>query len=466
MGKTTEIAVPDIGNFAEVDIIDILVQAGDKVNVDDPLITLESDKASMDVPATQAGEIKEVKVSVGDKVSEGDPIVTVETEEKEEKEAPTAAEAPEEKETETAPSAEAEAPTEKAPEERARGAEERPPPEAPRAEERPAEPAPAAAPSGPREPPTAAMAAEEEAPATRAHASPSVRRFARELGVDIGRVRGTGRKGRILKEDVQRFVKESLAKPAAAPAAEGFALPPMPEIDFSAFGKVEVRPLSRIKKLTATNLHRAWLHVPHVTQHDEADITDLEAFRNELKPDTEQRGVRLTMLAFVIKAAVSALKSYPSFNASLDTSGEQLVLKQYFHFGIAVDTTEGLVVPVIRDVDKKSVFELAGELMEISGKARERKLSPSDLQGASFTITSLGGISGTAFTPIVNAPEVAILGLSRAQMKPVYVNGEFAPRLMLPLSLSYDHRVIDGAAAARFTGYLGNMLADIRRLLL
>lgn len=301
--------------------------------------------------------------------------------------------------------------------------------------------------------------------APKAHASPSIRRFARELGVDLSLVTGTGRKGRILREDVQRFVKEALTQPAPA-AKEGFALPPMPEIDFSQFGEVETRPLSRIKRLTGTSVHRSWLHVPHVTQHDEADISELEAFRKSLRAEAESRGTRLTLLAFLLKAAVGSLKAYPTFNASLDASGENLIVKNYYHLGVAVDTSEGLVVPVVRDVDKKSIFELAGELIEISGRARERKLSPSDLQGGTFTISSLGGIAGTGFTPIVNAPEVAILGVSRAQMKPVYEDGQFVPRLMLPLSLSYDHRVIDGAAAARFTDHLSTALADIRRLLL
>lgn len=455
MGKTTEVLVPDIGNFTDVDVIDVMVRLGDRIRVEDPLITLESDKASMDVPSPHAGEVKEVKVSVGDKVSEGTVILVLEAEE------PATA-----------------GPTEAAPEAPAGSAEYAQPQasvsataeiETPPAKEAPAIPAPlppVAPPptAGPREAPTAGLIAEGR-PTPKAHASPSVRRFARELGVDLQRVTGTGRKGRILKEDVQRFVKESLTKPPA-PAAVGFALPPMPAIDFSQFGEIEARPLSRIKHLAGTNLHRAWLHVPHVTQHDEADITDLEVFRKDLQDEAETRGVRLTLLAFLLKAAVSGLRTYPTFNASLDPSGENLILKRYYHLGVAVDTTEGLVVPVVRDVDKKSVFELAGDLMELSGRARERKLAPRDMQGASFTISSLGGIGGTAFTPIVNAPEVAILGVSRAQLKPVYRNNEFVPRLLLPLSLSYDHRVIDGAAAARFTRYLSRVLSDIRRLLL
>lgn len=461
MAKIIDVLVPDIGNFTDVDVIDVLVKSGDRINVDDPLITLESDKASMDVPSTHAGQVKEVKISAGDKVSEGNLVLTLETEE------------PAQEKTGEAPRDEA------VPEQQAT-AEAEPPPTSAAARAVPQSPTPpteeqgiapteeAAAPSvsaGPREAPTASLIDEGQPMAPNAHASPSIRRFARELGVDLARVTGTGRKGRILTEDVQRFVKESLAQPAPA-GATGFALPPMPVIDFSQFGAIETRSLSRIKRLTGTSVQRSWLHVPHVTQHDEADISELEAFRKSLRAEAEARGTRLTLLAFLLKAAVGSLKAYPTFNASLDPSGENLILKRYYHIGVAVDTTEGLVVPVIRDVDKKSVFELAGELMEISGRARERKLSPADLQGGTFTISSLGGIAGTGFTPIVNAPEVAILGISRAQMKPMYEGEQFVPRLMLPLSLSYDHRVIDGAGAARFTDHLGTTLADIRRLLL
>jgi pyruvate dehydrogenase E2 component (dihydrolipoamide acetyltransferase) len=304
--------------------------------------------------------------------------------------------------------------------------------------------------------------------ATKPHASPSVRRFARELGVDLQRVSGTGRKGRIVKQDVQAFVQQALARPPspATAATAGLALPEMPEIDYAKFGEITIQPLGRIKKLTATSLHRSWLHVPHVTHHDEADITELENFRKQAKEEATQRGVRLTMLAFIMKACVSTLKQYPSFNASLETGGENLILKQYYHLGIAVDTDEGLVVPVIRAVDQKGVLELAKELGEVSERARGKKLTPSDVQGGTFTISSLGGIGGTAFTPIVNAPEVAILGVSRAQMKPVFKDDDFIPRLMLPLSLSYDHRVIDGAEAARFTAFLTRVLEDARRLLL
>ncbi len=302
------------------------------------------------------------------------------------------------------------------------------------------------------------------------HASPGVRKFARELGADLTKISGSGPKGRILREDVQRWVKKTLTEtPSAAPAAAtgGAGIPEMPDIDFSQFGEIEKQPLSRIKKLTAANLSRAWLNVPHVTQHDEADITELEEFRQELKKEEESRtGARITMLSFLMKACVVALKEYPVFNASLEKGGENLIVKHYYHMGIAVDTNQGLVVPVVRDVDRKTIRDLAGELADISSRARERKLSPKDLQGASFTISSLGGIGGTAFTPIVNAPEVAILGVSRSSMKPVYENGDFVPRLILPISLSYDHRVIDGSQAAHFTSFLARVLADVRRLLL
>jgi pyruvate dehydrogenase E2 component (dihydrolipoyllysine-residue acetyltransferase) len=325
----------------------------------------------------------------------------------------------------------------------------------------PAAPAPPSAPRVvPSPPPTLpAMAARGHLP----HASPSVRRFARELGVDLTMVSGSGPKSRILKEDVQIYVKGELAKPRGG---AGFALPEMPVVDFAKFGPVETRPLPRIKKLAGANLHRNWVTIPHVTQHDEADITELEAFRKTNSIDTEKQGFKLTMLSFLIKACVTALKAHPEFNASLDRSGENLVLKKYYHIGVAVDTADGLVVPVIRDCDRKGVFDLARELADVSKRAREKKLSPSEMQGGCFSISSLGGLGGTAFTPIINAPEVAILGVSKAQLKPIYKDGQFTPRLILPLSLSYDHRVIDGAAAARFTTYLCSVLSDIRRLLL
>ncbi|HSS47041.1 MAG TPA: 2-oxo acid dehydrogenase subunit E2, partial [Burkholderiales bacterium] len=295
------------------------------------------------------------------------------------------------------------------------------------------------------------------------HASPSVRRFAREMGVNLDQVGGSGPKSRILKEDVQAYVKVELSRPRGG---AGFALPEMPQVDFAKYGPIESKPLSRIKKLSGANLHRNWVSIPHVTQHDEADITDLEAFRKSNSAETEKQGFKLTMLSFLIKACVTALKVHPEFNASLDKSGENLVLKKYYHIGVAVDTPDGLVVPVIRDADRKGVFDLARQLAEISKRARDKKLSPAEMQGGCFSISSLGGLGGTAFTPIINAPEVAILGVSKAQLKPVYQNGQLVPRLLLPLSLSYDHRVIDGAAAARFTTYLCSVLSDIRRLLL
>jgi pyruvate dehydrogenase E2 component (dihydrolipoamide acetyltransferase) len=300
------------------------------------------------------------------------------------------------------------------------------------------------------------------------HASPAIRKFARELGVSLARVKGTGPKGRISREDVQQFVKQSLQRAEQSPSASvgGFAWPAAPEVDFSRFGPVESLALSRIQKLSGPNLHRNWVSIPHITQFDEADITDLEAFRVSLKAEGERRGIKLSFLPFVMKAVAASLKAFPSFNASLALGGDTLILKKYFHIGVAVDTPEGLVVPVIRDVDQKSVFELGAELVDVSQRARNKKLRGADLEGGCFTISSLGGIGGTAFTPIINAPEVAILGLSRSLMKPVYQNGQFVPRLMLPLSLSYDHRVIDGAQGARFIVHLGNTLADLRRVLL
>jgi pyruvate dehydrogenase E2 component (dihydrolipoamide acetyltransferase) len=427
-----EVKVPDIGDFKDVPVIEIQVSPGDTVKAEDPLVTLESDKATMDVPAPAAGTVKEIKLKIGDKVSEGSLVLLLET-----AEAGAAAPAPT-----PAPA--------------------------------PAAPAPAAttskpAPAEPVAPPPApAAVATEIAGGNKAHASPSVRRFARELGVDVSLVKGTGPKGRILQQDVQGFVKQALAQPrAAAPAAGGGAgldLLPWPQVDFTKFGPVEAKPLSRIKKISGANLARNWVMIPHVTQFDEADITDLEALRVQLNKENEKSGVKLTMLAFLIKAAVAALKRFPDFNASLD--GENLVYKKYFHIGFAADTPNGLVVPVIRDADKKGLLEIAKEMGALSAKAREGKLGPAEMQGGCFSISSLGGIGGTAFTPIVNAPEVAILGVSKSQTKPVWDGKAFQPRLMIPLSLSYDHRVIDGAAAARFTAYLTQVLADMRRVLL
>ncbi len=436
-----DVQVPDIGDFKEVEVIEILVKPGDTVAKEQSLISLESDKATMEIPSPEAGVVKEIRIKVGDKVSKGALILTME-------------------EGSAVPDRPATAPASA------------PRPEAPS----PSAPSPAAPPVVP----SVAVAAIKPDPvpleprdptATLPHASPSIRKFARELGVNLSLVKGTGAKGRILQEDVQGFVKGVMAGGAAQaqPAKGGglgFNLPAWPDVDFAKFGPVEVKPLSRIQKLSGPYLHRNWVSIPHVTQFDEADITDLEAFRKSQTIETEKNGFKLTMLAFMIKACVTALRKYPQFNASLDKSGESLVVKKYFHIGVAVDTPGGLVVPVVRDADRKGVFDLARELAEISKVAKDGKLKAGDMQGGTFSISSLGGIGGTCFTPIINAPELAILGVSRSAIRPVWNGKEFAPRLMLPLSLSYDHRVIDGAVAARFTTELTKILADIRRTLL
>ncbi|OMS48314.1 dihydrolipoamide acetyltransferase [Burkholderia pseudomallei] len=433
-GGTVDVKVPDIGDYKDVPVIEIAVKIGDTVEKEQSLVTLESDKATMDVPSPAAGVVKEVKVKVGDAVSQGSLIVLLGAS------GGAAASAPQAAAPAPAPAAPAPAPA---------------PPAAPAAA-----PAPAQAP---------APAASGEYRAS--HAAPSVRKFARELGVDVSRVTGTGPKSRITKDDVTAFVKGVMtgqrAAPgaAAAPAGGGeLNLLPWPKVDFSKFGPFEAKPLSRIKKISGANLHRNWVMIPHVTNNDEADITELEALRVQLNKEHEKAGVKFTMLAFVIKAVVAALKKFPTFNASLD--GDNLVFKQYYHIGFAADTPNGLVVPVIRDADKKGLVDIAKEMAELSKAAREGKLKPDQMQGGCFSISSLGGIGGTHFTPIINAPEVAILGLSRGQMKPVWDGKQFVPRLMLPLSLSYDHRVIDGAEAARFNAYLGALLADFRRIIL
>ncbi|QXP85499.1 dihydrolipoyllysine-residue acetyltransferase [Methylococcus sp. Mc7] len=431
MAQEQTVVVPDIGDFKDVEIIEVLVKPGDKVAANDSLITLESDKAAMEIPSPYAGTVAELHVSVGSKVSMGTPILLLRADE--------GAEA----------SAAAAAPAEPVPAPVPAVAEPAPPP--------PAAPVPSST------PPASTPVTEEGSGL--AHASPAVRRFARELGVDVAKVRGTGPKGRILKTDIQTFVKDAVAK-AERPGAGGFALPEMPEIDFAQFGPIERQPLSRIQKLSAANLHRTWITLPQVTQHDEADITELEAFRNALKAESAKRGVKLTPLPFIIKAVVAALKAFPRFNASLAPNGEELILKSYCHIGFAVDTPDGLVVPVIRDADTKGIWDIAAELAAIGDKARGKKLRTADLQGGTFTVSSLGGIGGTAFTPIINAPEVAILGVSKAQLRPVFQDGQFVPRLMLPLSLSYDHRVIDGADGVRFVTYVSGLLADMRRVLL
>lgn len=444
-----EVLVPDIGNFDSVDVIEVLVKAGDTIAKDDSLITLESDKASMDIPAPFGGTVKEVKMKVGDKAAQGGLILTMEAADAD---APAAAKAAEPAKP-AAPEKSAQAPKAAIPEPS------RPAPEPPKV----IQPATTPNPIG---------ASPIVASGKISHASPSIRKFARELGVNLALVQGTGPKNRILQNDVQAFVKAELAKPRTENmgASVGAALSalPMPVIDFSQFGPIENKPLSRIKKLSGANLHRNWVTAPHVTQFDEADITDLEDFRKSMQADAEKRGVKLTMLAFLIKASVNALKAYPNFNASLSADGDSLIMKNYFNIGFACDTPDGLVVPVVRDVHQKDVLDIARDLGELSAKARERKLKIEEMQGGCFTISSLGGIGGTMFTPIINCPEVAILGVSRSSMQPVY-NAQtkaFEPRLILPLSLSYDHRVIDGADGARFTSHMRMMLSDVRRLLL
>ena len=449
MSTIIEVKVPDIGNYPHVPVIEVLVKAGDTVVKDQGLVTLESDKATMEVPAPFDGVVKEVKVKVGDEIAEGVVVALVEA-------------------SEAAPAKAAPA----AKEEPTKGAAAAPPVEKPA-------PAPAKVAvetttradigaSAPRTPPIP-FDASTVMPEKVAYASPVVRMIARELGVDLHQVTGSERKGRITKEDVRAYVKNLLtsgAAPRASGTGGGLNLPPWPNVDFAKFGEIETKPLSRIKKISGANLARNWAMIPHVTQHDDADITELEALRVALNKENEKAGIKLTMLAFLIKAVVAALKKYPDFNSSLDASGENLVLKKYFHVGFAADTLNGLVVPVLRDADKKGVIEIATESGELAKKAREGKLGPADMSGGCFSISSLGGIGGTAFTPIVNAPEVAILGVSKAAIKPVWDGKAFQPRLILPLSLSYDHRVIDGASAARFTAYLGQVLADMRRVLL
>jgi pyruvate dehydrogenase E2 component (dihydrolipoamide acetyltransferase) len=430
-------------------VIEVLVKAGDAVAKDQGLVTLESDKATMEVPAPFAGTVREVKVKVGDEVSEGAVVVLIESGD--------AGQTPQ-----PAPSAKSAPP---APEKSAPPAASVVPPAPKSAEAQAATPAPAGA---PRSPPVT-FGADTVLPGKVPYASPAIRLFARELGVDLTQVSGSGRNGRITKEDVQAFVKRALASgaaPRAAGSGVGLNLLPWPQVDFSKFGEVETRPLSKIRKISGANLARNWVMIPHVTQHDEADVTELEALRVDLNKENEKAGIKLTMLGFLIRAVVAGLKKYPDFNASLDANGETLVLKKYFHIGFAADTPNGLVVPVLRDADKKGVIDIAKETSALAAKAREGKLSPADMSGGCFSISSLGGIGGTAFTPIVNAPEVAILGVSKSALRPVWDGTAFQPRLLLPLSLSYDHRVIDGASAARFTAYLAQLLADMRRSLL
>ena len=438
----TEVKVPDIGDFKEIPVIELLVKAGDTVKKDDSLLVLESDKATMEVPAPSAGVIAELKVKIGDKVSKGTLVALLEGSASA---APALTNGNGKSKTAAASAAPKTAETAA------------PPAPAPKAVESSA-PVPAVAP-----PATSPVVSDGAI----AHASPGVRRFARELGVPLGQVTGSGPKGRILKENIQSFVKQTISGGVSARGGGGLAdlgLPPWPKVDFAKFGPIEVQARTRIQKISAPGLARNWVMIPHVTQFDEADITELEAFRAHVNEENAKAGLKVSPLAFLMKAVVAALKKFPTLNSSLD--GENLIVKQYWNIGFAADTPQGLVVPVIKDVDKKGILEIAKETSELAAKARDGKLGPNDIQGATFTISSLGGIGGTAFTPIINAPEVAILGVSRSAVKPVWNGKEFAPRTMLPLSLSYDHRVVDGALAARFTSYLGQVIADIRRVML
>jgi len=435
----TDIVVPDIGDFADVEVIEVLISVGDQVEAEESILTLESDKATMEIPSPFSGAVTEVKVAVGDRINVGDLVALMDVADFDEPQTAAAEEAKAE------PAAAPVAPASAA---KATPAVQRLPGEK---EQKPA-PAPAEAP--------------KRITSGKAHASPAVRRFARKLGVDVTTVEGSGPKGRVTKADVQDHVKQVVAARGQAAVSTGSTIPAIPEIDFSKFGETETVELGRIKKLSGAHLKRAWLNIPHVTQFDEADITEMEAFRKENKPEAEKMGIRMTFMPFLMRACAKALKEMPEFNSSLTADTEHLVMKSYVNIGIAVDTPNGLMVPVIRDVDKKGIYDLAAELMELSGRARDGQLSAEDMQGGCFSISSLGGIGGVQFTPIVNAPEVAILGVSRAAMKPVWNGEEFEPRLIMPFSLSYDHRVIDGAQGVRFTTYINKLLSDIRRLLL
>jgi pyruvate dehydrogenase E2 component (dihydrolipoamide acetyltransferase) len=436
MTTETIIKVPDIGGFKDVAIIEVLVKPGDVIKPEESLITLESDKAAMEIPAPQGGTVKELKVKVGDKVGQGSVILTLIVDE-----------------GGSTPAAVLEPPL--------------PSPSAPVAET-PAVPPPLPAGEGRGEgrPQQQAVVLPESEGTKKAHASPSVRRFARELGADVGKIRGSGPKGRILKDDVQNYIKSRLEVAEKGGGSLGFNFPELPAVDFAQYGPIETSALSRIKKLTAANLHRNWVTIPHVTLNEEADITELEAFRASLKDEAARQNTKVTLLPFLIRAVVATLKAYPQFNASISSDGEQMILKRYYHIGVAVDTPDGLVVPPLKDADGKGIYQLAKELAELGEKARSKKLRTPELMGGTFTISSLGGIGSTGFTPIINAPEVAILGVGKAQTKPQYLNGNWEPRLMLPLSLSFDHRVIDGAEAARFCTFLARALGDVRRLLL
>lgn len=447
MSDPLKITIPDIGDFDSVDVIEVLIVSGESVQAEGPLITLESDKATMDVPSPATGRITEVMVAVGDKVSQGSLVALLDPAEMDVAEITTVEGMPEAQPTEAAATPAIEA--------------------VPQSALSPGRPETATqSPTQPVTPPST-LPPPLEVDSKLPHASPAVRRFARQLGVDLSQINGGGARGRILQDDVRQFVKAALIRPASdSRPIEGAGIPSMPEVDFSRWGSIDTKPISRIQRLSGRYLHRAWLNIPHVTHHDDADITELESFRQSLKQDKAHSGTRITILSFLMRAVVSALKAFPTFNTSLSTDGESLILKQYFHIGVAVDTDNGLVVPVIRDVDSKGIVQLARELAEISARARDGKLKPGEMQGGCMSISSLGGIGGTAFTPIVNAPEVAILGVTRSRMAPVWNGTEFQPRLMLPLDLSYDHRVIDGAQAARFMTFLSAALEDTRRLLL
>lgn len=437
MADLTTIKLPDIGDFDEIEIIEVLVSAGDEVQAEDSIIVLESDKATMEIPSPLSGKINSVLVKVGDRIKEGSGIATIES---------------------SAGAVKASAPVEEPKPEKVTDN------ETAQVETSVADSAPTPLKKSP--PASLPPISNEDRSGNLVHASPSIRRYARELGVNLDQVIGSGAKGRIVKADLKAFIKSAMSGGGAA-AAGGISVAAMPDIDFSKFGDIEAIDLNRIKKISGAHLHRSWVTVPHVTQFDEADITELEAFRKSLAKEAEKRGVRLTPLVFIMKAVVAALKAFPNVNASLESSGERLILKKYFNVGVAVDTPNGLVVPVIRDVDQKGLFDLAAELSDTAGRARDGKLAPKDMQGGCFSISSLGGIGGSYFTPIVNAPEVAILGVGKAKMQPVYQDdGSFRPGLILPLALSYDHRVIDGAQGARFTNYLSQVVADIRRVLL
>ena len=440
MANLIEVKVPDIGDFADIPVIEILVKVGDTVKKEDSLVSLESDKATMEVPSTHSGVVKEIKVKLGDKVSMGSLVVLLA------ESAGTVAAPTPKQQNEAGKIALAQTP-----------APVRVPEVVP----------PKAAPVFPLSPAPVAASTDHGVVTATVHASPSIRKLAREFGVDLTKVRGTGNKGRINEDDVKGFVKTELAKPSGSTATGGaFAFPTMPHVDFTKFGAIETRALSRIKKLSGNNLARNWMMIPHVTQQDEADITEVEAFRVKTNEDIAKSGVKVTMLAFLVKASVAALKKFPEFNSSLEPGGENLILKKYFNIGFAADTPNGLVVPVIKNADQKSVIDIAREMTELSTKAREGKLSPTEMQGGCFSISSLGGIGGTFFTPIINAPEVAILGVSKSSMKPIWNGKEFTPRLILPMSLSYDHRVVDGASGARFSTFLAGLMSDIRKLVL